>query len=487
MACHNLSVDFRRIRVVGGSVRIVVLGVGYVGLVSGACLSELGHTVVCVDRDRSKIATLLEGHLPIFEPELADVLNANRAAGRLSFGADLRDALSTPTDVVVIAVGTPARKRDGEADLTSVYEAAKQIASCATNSLVVATKSTVPVRTGDTLQKLFQKLRPELEILAVSNPEFLREGSAVRDFLKPDRIVVGANSRSALARMYELYRPLTTAGVKLFPTDLRTAELIKYASNAFLAVKVSFANELADLCEQVGTNIQDVSLGMGLDCRIGPAFLRAGPGFGGSCFPKDTLALLRTAQDHGVALRLVEETVTINNARKRKMSRKVIDALDGDVDGRVIAVLGLAFKGNTDDVRESPSFPLIEGLQREGARIKAYDPKAMSNAAAELSDVELCRNAMECVEGADAVVIATDWLEFAKLDLKAVAGAMKSNVVIDLRNSIDPDAAQRAGLVYVSIGRPAVGPSTSLGDGADQVGYGLAFQNSLSGQFGGGI
>jgi UDPglucose 6-dehydrogenase len=371
----------------------------------------------------------------------------------LVFTTDVGHAFNERVDIVLIAVGTPPRLRDGEADLAYVYRAVREIAFAAKNPLVVATKSTVPVKTGDTLQKLFRRFRPDTEILVASNPEFLREGTAVEDFMKPDRIVIGTNSEKALAKMRALYSSLVASGIPLFETDISTAELVKYASNAFLAMKVSFVNELADLCEQVGTNIQDISLGMGLDRRIGASFLQVGPGYGGSCFPKDTLALLRTAQDNGVALRLVEETVALNDARKRKMSRKVIEALHGDIEGCVVAVLGLAFKGNTDDVRESPAFPLIEGLQREGATIKAYDPRAMENAAGELSDVEFCPTILQCIEGADVVVVATDWEEFGLMDLEMVARMVKTKLLVDLRNIVDLEAARRSGLACIQLGR----------------------------------
>ncbi|MDQ3559530.1 MAG: UDP-glucose/GDP-mannose dehydrogenase family protein, partial [Pseudomonadota bacterium] len=377
---------------------ITMIGTGYVGLVTGACLADWGHQVVCADKDAGKIADLLRGRMPIYEPGLEALVARNAASGRLSFTLDVAAAVA-PADAVFIAVGTPPRHGDGDADMSFVYAAAKEIAAAATGRTVVVTKSTVPVGTGDVVERLMAVARPDAKISVVSNPEFLREGTAIADFQRPDRVVIGTDDPRARDVMMEIYRPLEAAGTPIVVTQRRTAELIKYAANAFLATKITFINEMADLCEQVGADIQDVSLGVGLDHRIGAEFLNAGPGYGGSCFPKDTLALLRTAQDFGVGLRLVEQTVAVNNARKRHMARKVIAAAGGSVEGLTVAVLGLTFKPNTDDMREAPSVSLIAALQRAGARIRAHDPQGMQHAKAILEDVTFHDDPYQCAHG----------------------------------------------------------------------------------------
>jgi len=435
--------------------KVAVIGTGYVGLVSGTCLAAWGHEVVCVDKDAQKIAGLQQAVLPIYEPGLADLLESNAAAGRLSFTCNLAEAL-TGAALVLIAVGTPARAGHGDADLSFVYMAARELAPHLERDAVVTIKSTVPVGTGDVVEKIIGSIRPAGSFSVASNPEFLREGVAIRDFLDPDRVVIGVEDDRARKALMELYRPpLEMRGTPIVVTRRRTSELIKYAANAFLATKITFINELADLCEEVGSDVGELALGMGLDKRIGASFLNAGPGYGGSCFPKDTLALLRTAQDHGVALRLVEETVTANEARKRRMALKVIDALEGDVDGATIAVLGLTFKPDTDDMRDAPSVPLIETLQRFGASVRAYDPVGQENASRILSDVEFCRDAYECVRGADAVVVVTEWESIRKLDLARVKRAMRQPVLVDLRNAISHGVARELGFRVSAIGRSA--------------------------------
>ena len=434
--------------------KITIVGSGYVGLVSGACFANWGHQVVCVDNDARKIADLRKGIIPIYEPGLDELVRQGIKAATLSFSTDCAAAVDG-SNVVMIAVGTPPRPRDGNADLSFLYAAVKQVATALTGYAVIVTKSTVPVGTGDEVARIVSRTRPEAKFSVASNPEFLREGSAVGDFMEPDRIVVGAQDEPAFAMLDRLYAPLIDAGVPLLRTKRRTAELIKYAANAFLAVKISFINEVADLCEHVGADIEDVSLGIGLDRRIGASFLKAGPGFGGSCFPKDTLALLRTSQDYGVPLRLVEETVAVNDARKRRMALKVIDALDGSVNGKVISVLGLAFKADTDDIRETPAFPLIEALQRAGARIRAYDPQAMERSRAMLDDVTFCADPYECADGAEAIVLVTDWSEFRNLEFDRLARVMNRRTLVDLRNAVDIRAANACGFSVTSIGRPA--------------------------------
>ncbi|MCX5570375.1 UDP-glucose dehydrogenase family protein [Kaistia nematophila] len=435
--------------------KVAVIGTGYVGLVSGTCLAAWGHDVVCVDKDAQKIAGLQKAVLPIYEPGLADLVESNAAAGRLNFTCNLAEALAGAA-LVLIAVGTPARAGHGDADLSFVYMAARELAPHLETGAVVTIKSTVPVGTGDVVEKIIGSIRPSGSFSVASNPEFLREGVAVRDFLDPDRVVIGVEDERARKALMDLYRPpLEMRGTPIVVTRRRTSELIKYAANAFLATKITFINELADLCEEVGSDVGELALGMGLDKRIGASFLNAGPGYGGSCFPKDTLALLRTAQDHGVSLRLVEETVTANEARKRRMALKVIDALDGDVDGATIAVLGLTFKPDTDDMRDAPSVPLIETLQRFGANVRAYDPVGQENASRLLSDVEFCLDAYECVRGADAVVVVTEWESIRKLDLARVKRAMRQPVLVDLRNAVSHGVARELGFHVSAIGRSA--------------------------------
>ena len=435
--------------------KITMIGTGYVGLVSGACFAHWGNDVICVDKNAAKIAGLNQGVLPIYEPDLDRLVEDTRKAGRLSFTCDLAMAVKD-ADIVFIAVGTPARAGHGDADLSFVYMAAKEIAPFLAEGAVVAVKSTVPVGTGDAVDKIIGSVRRRGSYSVASNPEFLREGAAISDFLKPDRVVIGVEDSHAQAVLMQLYRqPLAVYDIPVVITRRRTSELIKYAANAFLATKITFMNELADLCEQVGSDISDLALGIGLDRRIGSSFLNAGPGYGGSCFPKDTLALLRTAQDYGVALRVVEETVTANEARKRKMALKVLEAVGGDVDGLTIAVLGLTFKPDTDDMREAPSVPLIETLQRFGATVRAHDPVGMPNAAQMLEDVTLVDDPYECARGADAVVIVTEWECIRRLDLSRLKGVMQSPVLIDLRNAFAQDAAEAAGFRVTMIGKPA--------------------------------
>ena len=437
--------------------KIAVIGTGYVGLVSGTCFATWGNEVVCVDKDAQKIEALQRCAVPIYEPGLDELVERNTATGRLSFTCNLAEALKGAA-VVFIAVGTPPRAGHGDADLSFVYTAARELAPLIDDNTVVVVKSTVPVGTGDVVQKIIGSMRKAGTFSVASNPEFLREGVAIRDFLEPDRVVIGVEdefARKVLAALYGV--PLEAQKTPIVVTQRRTSELIKYAANAFLATKITFINEMADLCEQVGSNVGELALGMGLDKRIGTSFLNAGPGYGGSCFPKDTLALLRTAQDYGVSVRIVEETVTANEARKRRMALKVMDALDGDVQGRTIAVLGLTFKPDTDDMRDAPSVPLIETLQRFGANIRAYDPVGTENASRILSDVEFCDDAYECAHDADAVVVVTEWDSIRKLDLARLKKTMRQAVLIDLRNAFAPGVAEGLGFRVSAIGRPAPG------------------------------
>ncbi|MDZ5698796.1 UDP-glucose/GDP-mannose dehydrogenase family protein [Chelativorans sp. M5D2P16] len=434
--------------------KIAMIGTGYVGLVSGTCFAEWGHEVACVDKNAEKIAGLNQGKLPIYEPGLDELVERNTVAGRLSFTTDLAEAVQDAA-AVFIAVGTPSRAGHGDADLSFVYMAAKEIAPLLCDGAVVVVKSTVPVGTGDAVEKIISTVRRPGSFSVASNPEFLREGVAIRDFLEPDRVVIGVEDANARAVLMALYSgPLAEDESPIVVTQRRTSELIKYASNAFLATKITFINELADLCEQVGTNVSELALGMGLDKRIGTSFLNAGPGYGGSCFPKDTLALLRTAQDHGVALRIVEETVTANEARKRKMALKVLDAVGGDVDGMTIAVLGLTFKPDTDDMRDAPSVPLIETLQRFGATVRAHDPVGMENAAQILEDVALFEDPYECARGADAVVIVTEWESIRRINLKLLRQLVRRPALIDLRHTFEPGAAEACGFQLCAVGRP---------------------------------
>lgn len=433
--------------------RIAMVGAGYVGLVSGACFSDFGHQVSCVDSSRDRIDSLTRGEMPIYEPGLSDLVQKNYRDGRLSFTMDLAKAVAE-ADAVFIAVGTPARRGDGHADLSYVYAAARDIAASINPKAIVVTKSTVPVGTGDEVERIIRDLRPDLSIDVVSNPEFLREGAAIGDFKRPDRIVIGTTNEAARKIMTEIYRPLYLNEPPLVFTDRRTSELIKYAANAFLATKITFINEIADLCEAVGANVQDVSRGIGLDNRIGAKFLHPGPGYGGSCFPKDTQALVKTAQDEGVALRIIESVVAVNDQRKRAMARRVIAALHGDVRGKTIALLGLTFKPNTDDMRDAPSLSLITALQDAGAQIRAYDPQGMEAAAGLVSNVVFAASAYDCVDQADALVIVTEWDAFRALDLDRIRSALANPIVIDLRNIYRPAEMRNKGFHYVSVGRP---------------------------------
>ena len=432
--------------------RIAMIGSGYVGLVSGACLADFGHDVICIDKNEDKIAALHQSVMPIFEPGLAELVAKNVREGRLAFSTSLQDGVKG-ADAVFIAVGTPSRRGDGHADLSYVYAAAEEIAREIDGYTVIVTKSTVPVGTGDEVEAIIRKVRPDADFAVVSNPEFLREGAAIGDFKRPDRIVVGTDDPRAREVMKEIYRPLYLNEPPLVFTARRTSELIKYAANAFLAVKITFINEIADLCEQVGANVQEVARGIGLDNRIGGKFLHAGPGYGGSCFPKDTQALVKTGQDFGAPLRIVETVVDVNDRRKEKMAAKIIKACGGSVQGKTIAILGLAFKPNTDDMREAPSLVIIEELKKAGATIRAFDPEAMDQAKMMLEGVSFTQNAYECVAGADALAIVTEWDAFRALDLDRVKKAMNSPTVIDLRNIYRPDDMRKRGFSYVSVGR----------------------------------
>ena len=434
--------------------RVTMIGAGYVGLVSGACFADFGHHVTCIDKDAQKVAALNRGEIPIFEPGLADLVEANVRQERLRFAVDTVSVGAA--EAVFIAVGTPSRRGDGHADLSFVYDAVREIAPLLSAAAVVITKSTVPVGTGDEIERILRDTRPDADIQVVSNPEFLREGAAIRDFKHPDRIVVGTDDARARAVVAELYRPLYLNASPIFYVNRRTAELIKYAANAFLATKITFINEVADLCEQVGADVNEVARGMGLDNRIGDKFLHAGPGFGGSCFPKDTTALLKTAQDHGVALRIVEAVASVNEQRKRAMARKVVAALDGSVRGKTVAVLGLTFKPNTDDTRDSPAIPLITALQDQGATVRAYDPAGMEQAKPQLQGVHYCNGAYVAAEGAHAIVIATEWEQFRALDLDRLKSVMAQPVIVDLRNIYRADEMKRAKFKYVAVGRAGV-------------------------------
>ena len=433
--------------------RVTMIGAGYVGLVSGACFADFGHVVTCVDKDPGKIERLENGVMPIFEPGLAELVATNVEEGRLSFTLEAREAIRN-ADAIFIAVGTPSRRGDGHADLSYVYAAAKEIAEHMEGFTVVVTKSTVPVGTGDEVEEIIRKTNPNAKFAVVSNPEFLREGAAIGDFKRPDRVVVGTDSEEAREVMRELYRPLFLNETPLVYTSRRTSELIKYAANAFLAVKITFINEMADLCEKVGANVQDVSRGIGLDNRIGKKFLHAGPGYGGSCFPKDTLALTKTANDHGSPVRIVDTVVEVNDARKRKMADRVIAACGGSVKGKTVAVLGLAFKPNTDDMRDAPSLDIIPALQAAGARIKAYDPESMHEAGKMLTDVDFADGPYHAVDGADVMVLVTEWDQFRALDFDRVKKIMKTPTVVDLRNVYHPADMVKRGFIYSSIGRP---------------------------------
>ncbi len=435
--------------------RVAMIGSGYVGLVSGTCFADFGHTVTCIDKDEAKVAALRQGVIPIYEPGLDVLVASNVREGRLSFTTDLKEAVAA-ADVVFIAVGTPSRRGDNHADLAFVYQAARDIAGALSDFTVVCTKSTVPVGTGDEIERIIREVNPAAEVSVASNPEFLREGAAIEDFKHPDRIVIGVTDTRARETMTELYAPLFINQAPLLFTERRAAELIKYAANAFLATKITFINEIADLCEEVGVNVQDVARGIGLDNRIGTKFLHAGPGYGGSCFPKDTNALAKTAQDVGVPLRLVESVIAANDQRKRGVARKVMAACGGSVRGKTIAILGLTFKPNTDDMRDAPSIAVIRYLQDNGARVRAYDPKGVDQARTELSDVAYMPDAYACVDGADALCIVTEWEQFRALDLERVRALLKAPVIVDLRNIYKPDDMLRRGFTYYSVGRRPV-------------------------------
>jgi UDPglucose 6-dehydrogenase len=434
------------------SMRVAMIGSGYVGLVSGACFADFGHDVVCVDKDPTKIDRLNDGIMPIFEPGLADLVTSNARAGRLTFTTDLVAGIAG-AEAIFIAVGTPSRRGDGHADLSYVYAAAKEIAEALKGYTVIVTKSTVPVGTGDEVERIIRQANPDAEFAVVSNPEFLREGAAIGDFKRPDRIVVGTEDARARDVITEIYRPLFLNRSPILFTARRTAELIKYAANAFLATKITFINEIADLCEAVGADVQDVSRGIGLDNRIGSKFLHAGPGYGGSCFPKDTLALIKTAQDAGSPVRIVEAVAAANDQRKRAMAKKVITLAGGDVRGKTVAVLGLTFKPNTDDMRDSPAIAVIQALQDAGASIRAYDPEGTDQAKLVLTDVDYAANPYECLSGADVAVLVTEWDAFRALDMDRLKAVMKTPAIVDLRNVYRPEEMARRGIEYVSVGR----------------------------------
>jgi len=435
--------------------RIAMIGAGYVGLVSGACFADFGHHVICIDSDEEKIAALKSGKIPIHEPGLADLVASNVRQSRLAFGDDMKSAVGN-AEVVFIAVGTPSRRGDGHADLSYVYAAARQVAKELSKFTVVVTKSTVPVGTSDEIERLMRDENPDAEFAVVSNPEFLREGAAIRDFKHPDRIVIGTDDARARSVITEVYRPLHLNAPPILHTDRRTAELTKYAANSFLATKVAFINEIADLAEKVGANVQEVARGIGLDNRIGSKFLHAGPGFGGSCFPKDTMALIKTGQDNETPLRIIETVVAVNDQRKRAMARKVANAFgaNGNLRGKSIAVLGVTFKPDTDDMRDAPSIPLITSLQDMGAGVRIFDPVGMPQAKKVFENVTFCNNAYACAKGAHALVIVTEWEQFRALDLKEMASIMASSVIVDLRNIYSPEEVMRNGFHYCGVGRP---------------------------------
>jgi UDPglucose 6-dehydrogenase len=435
--------------------RVAMIGTGYVGLVSGACFADFGHEVTCIDKDAGKIARLKDGIMPIFEPGLDQLVSNNVREGRLFFATEAAEAVRE-ADAVFIAVGTPSRRGDGHADLSYVYGAAEEVADLMDGFTVVVTKSTVPVGTGDEIERIIRERRPDADFAVVSNPEFLREGAAIDDFKRPDRVVVGTDDERAREVMTALYRPLNLNQVPMLFTSRRTSELIKYAANAFLAMKITFINEMADLCEAVGANVQEVARGIGLDNRIGSKFLHAGPGYGGSCFPKDTLALVRTATDAGSPVRLIETTVDINAARKKAMAGKIAAALDGQVEGRTVGVLGLTFKPDTDDMRDSPALDIIPALQAQGANIQAYDPEGAEEASHLLEGVTFVEGPYDAAAGADALVILTEWNAFRALDLERLRLVMNQPTIVDLRNVYDPAEMTAAGFRYASVGRPPV-------------------------------
>ena len=434
--------------------KIAMVGSGYVGLVSGACLADFGHEIVCIDKDESKIARLHDGIMPIYEPGLADLVAKNVEAGRMSFSTDLKDAIKG-ANAIFIAVGTPSRRGDGHADLSYVHAVAREVGEHLANDAVIVTKSTVPVGTGDEVERILKDSGTKHRVSVVSNPEFLREGAAIGDFKRPDRIVIGAEDAFGRDTMAEVYRPLFLNESPILFTSRRSSELIKYAANAFLATKITFINEMADLCEKVGADVQDVSRGIGMDNRIGRKFLHAGPGYGGSCFPKDTLALLKTAEDYDSPTRIVEAVVKTNESRKRAMGRKVVDALGGpdEARGKRVALLGLTFKPNTDDMRDSPAIAVAQTLTDCGVEVTAYDPEGMELAAPMMPDVKMCKDTYQAIEGADAVVIVTEWDAFRALDLKRVKELANAPVLVDLRNIYNPEDIRAAGFTYASIGR----------------------------------
>src|SRR6201996_5230518 len=437
---------------------IAMIGTGYVGLVSGACFADFGHQVTCVDKDSSKIEALHRGEIPIFEPGLDVLVASNVKAKRIDFTTDLKGPVAD-ADAVFIAVGTPSRRGDGHADLTYVYAAAREIASSLSGFTVVVTKSTVPGGTGDEVERIIRETNPTADVVVASNPEFLREGAAIRDFKFPDRIVVGTEDERGRKVLGDVYRPLSLNQEPLMYTKRRTAELIKYAANAFLATKITFINEMADLAEKVGADVQEVARGIGLDNRIGSKFLHAGPGFGGSCFPKDTRALVKIAQDYDVQLRIVEAVLSVNDNRKRAMARKVSTAVGGSLRGKTIAVLGLTFKPDTDDMRESPSIPLVTGLLDMGAKVRAHDPVGMEQARKELPNIDYVDDPYDCIKGADAMVVVTEWVQYRTLDLERLKQEMAKPVVVDLRNVYRPDEMAALGFTYESVGR---GPTSEL-------------------------
>ena len=430
--------------------RIAMIGAGYVGLVSGACFSEFGFNVACVDRDKERIERVTEGDIPIIEPGIESLILKNTRSGRLSFTTSLSEAL-VDTDAFFIAVGTPSRRGDGHADLTFVYDVAREISSKIKDYTVIVTKSTVPVGTGDVIERIIEETNPSIKCEVVSNPEFLREGSAIDDFMRPDRVVIGTSSEKAREILRQIYRPLFLRETPILFTDRNTAELIKYAGNTFLATKITFINEISDLCEKVGANIQDVAKGIGLDGRIGPKFLHPGPGYGGSCFPKDTLALVSTAQAAGSPIRIVETVVDINDKRKKGLIERVRTIIDG-VEGKQVAVLGITFKPNTDDMRDSPSLELIPALIKGGAMVNVYDPEGMENAKKIINDVQWCDNAYDALSGSDVGIILTEWNEFRALDLNRVKGEMRNPLILDLRNIYEMDEMSTAGFEYHCLG-----------------------------------
>ena len=436
--------------------QIAMIGAGYVGLVTGACFSEFGANVTCVDQDIDKILVLNKGQIPIFEPGLEDLVRTNVQAKRLTFTSDLKTAVEK-ADAVFIAVGTPSRRGDGHADLSFVFAAAKEIASSLNGYTLIVTKSTVPVGTGRQVVEVIREIRPTADFDVCSNPEFLREGAAINDFMRPDRVVIGADSDRARKIMREIYRPLFLRETPIVFTDLETSELIKYAANSFLSTKITFINEIADLCEKVGADVHDVAKGIGLDGRIGSKFLHPGPGYGGSCFPKDTLALVQTAAQAKAPLRIIETVVDINQKRKKSMANKIINACSGNVKNKTIAILGVTFKPNTDDMRDAPSLDIIPNLQAEGANINAYDPEGMNEAKVLLNDVSWCEDAYKAMDRADAVAILTEWNEFRGLDLSRIKSLLRAPIVVDLRNIYNPEEMEDAGFAYFCVGRREIG------------------------------